>query len=433
MCFEASEYIVEEGYCSNCRWTECWPVLKCLTEHAKVRIRQNDLNRTCDEAAFSAGSELTGYRECWKHAPKHSSHWNVLSSVVSCICREGMIELTQEEHCCESYLYGKGVCDLKCTSEADCHSQTGQTCINRCQHLCAAFDVAPSEECKAECLATGAPCRQYTSCTPPPVSSHICDDGRWPEASSGCCRTKDNATGAVMLGCPKLCEAQHIWRLDGGRAIPWWSRWVPGPGIVFQCSCEGCPQSTQEGMVKLQKTLQETIWDNGQMMLIDIARRAGLRHGPNRKMQELMVLRNSAVLKAVQSDRGSLANLDGSTAAINDQYISQITQAARVYGDEAPEVVAARKADKSNRFLTAIAGICTTAIVVTICCATSRIMKNKAAMPAIGFEQTSQVVIGNPVANEQSTPTTATGTPVTVSAATKNAGKSKAMEQVAKD
>merc|ERR1712176_274243 len=139
--------------------------------------------------------------------------------------------VANETSCCDSVLYGGGACSLECLAENECVTQAAQTCIHGCQVMCPSLQMAPSKECTDHCLAQNAPCRRYVSCRAPMPSSFVCDDGLWPQAHSGCC--VDNVTN--MVGCPKLCESERLWRLDRTRGIPWWARWHEGPGIVAQC------------------------------------------------------------------------------------------------------------------------------------------------------------------------------------------------------
>jgi len=314
---------------------------------------------------------------------------------------------------------------LACLSEAECNTQEAQTCIQRCHRMCPAFDTTPSRECMETCLRRDAPCRNYTSCRPPPVHTHICDDGRWPEASSGCCAT--NRTGGqpgVIYGCPKLCEEQQIHRMDGGRSIPWWSRWQPGNQVVAQCSCRDCPETTVEGLSKFGRTVEESIWDNGQIMLVDIARREGLQYGPNRAMQELMAERNDEILKlSANRDTLGFVAYDRALGGINRHYTGLIVEAAQNMGDD--EYVEVRQGaqgrEEDRAFIGLIAGACTVVIVATITWAACYIARRKKLTPVTRFEQNPQVVIGNPVINGPagSDGSLVTGAPVTVTAPTK--------------
>uniref|UniRef100_A0A7S4QAU9 Uncharacterized protein n=1 Tax=Alexandrium monilatum TaxID=311494 RepID=A0A7S4QAU9_9DINO len=426
MCFEAAEYIVDARLCSGCDWARCWPVVGCLTRHAERRVENGTLARACHEPEFAGSRELKSYMDCWKVTPKHTSHWNILSSLVHCICREGVDRKARETHCCESVVQGGGVCDLECLSEQTCATQEAQTCVHDCQLRCPAYEVVPSADCMNRCLKEGSPCRRYVSCRPPSITSHVCDDGRWPESSSGCC--KDNET--KMVGCPALCETQRVWRLDRTRAIPWWARWHSGEGIITQCTCVGCPKNASIRHATLRRTVSESVWDNGQVMLVDIARREGLRLGPNRKMQELMLKRNSEIIQTIEN-HGDSGVADRRISAINNRYALMIMDAARL-GDDPPQQ-RKRGAGRDNddddhdlfggRMMWIVAAVvaCSVTILCSIVIATGLVIRSRSSKtPISAFQQNQQVVIGSPVqANSELSGVTA-GAPVTVSAPTKS-------------
>jgi len=434
MCFEAAEYIVDTSLCSRCDWAKCWPVVGCLTQHAVQRVDNGSLARTCHDNEFSHSQELANYMKCWKIMPKHTSHWNILSSLVHCICREGVKRKAREAHCCGSLLHGGGVCDLECVSEQACASQEAQTCIHECQRKCPAYDVVPSTECMDQCLKTGVPCRKYTSCRPPSVHTHVCNDGRWPEAASGCC--KDTATQVV--GCPHLCEQQRVWRLDRTSAIPWWARKHDGPGIISQCTCSGCPANSSSRAVKLRQTVSESIWDNGQVMLVDVARREGLRLGPNRKMQEIMLDRNSEILRTIQAFGDNGAS-DKMISVINGRYSQLITDAARL-GDDPQGGVPFTSGSGGGRrrrgagrgegsggegsnvaVIVAVVVTCSVAVLAAMGVATWLVLRRRRLQsPISAFEQNQQIVIGSPVPQGGNQDGVAAGAPVTVAAPTKN-------------
>jgi len=334
-----------------------------------------------------------------------------------------MDKKARDTHCCDSVMYGAGVCGLQCLSEAACTSQEAQTCVHGCQRKCPAYELVANEECKSECLRESSPCRKYLSCRPPSVDSHVCDDGQWPEAASGCC--KSDETGIV--GCPRLCETQRVWRLDRTRTVPWWARWYTGDGIIAQCTCVGCPESPVEKREKLKRTVEDSVWDNGQAMLVDIARREGLQLGPNRRMQELMLRRNSEIISTI-SQFGDSGETDQRIGAINDRYALLITDAARQGDDEHPDggrLYSEGKRDEQNlEVIIAIIVSCSCVLLVAVAVATwLLIRKRKRESPISTFGGNPQVVIGNPVPPETSAATgPMTGAPVTVAAPTKAKG-----------
>lgn len=425
MCFEAAEYVVDPNLCKNCDWVKCWPTLDCLLSHAAQRVADGDLNRTCHDAEFVAAPVRQEYHKCWYAAPKHSSHWNVLGAIVHCICREGMQKLARDTHCCESVTYGGGACNLECVGETECATQTAQTCIHGCQLKCPALDLAPSQQCVADCLNTDSPCRKYVSCRPPATGNYVCNDGRWPESSSGCC--ENNVTG--IIGCPRLCKSQRMWRLDRQQGVPWWARWNTGKNMIAQCTCHECPESVDAIASKLVQTIQDDLWENGQRMLLDIARREGLVLGPNRRMQELMHARNEAIVKITNAARDGESNLEELIASINARYSMHITRAARTDGDDpvylqrtVKQGGKAEGRDDSESALMLTIIVCTCVLLLGFAMTACYVMYKKKQITHItSFDANQQVVIGQPVAGQDAAEGgVATGAPVTVSAPMKN-------------
>jgi len=430
MCFEAQEYIVDRNLCTNCNTTKCFPVMRCLTRNAEQLVESGQLDRTCHESDFLARRDvLDKYKHCWQTMPKHSSHWNVLSAFVHCSCREGMIELTRSTDCCESLTYGGGICDVTCPSEQLCASQDAQTCIHSCNELCPALDPSPDEDCKAKCLLTSAPCRPYLGCRTPmlTMSNYVCEDGRWPEASTGCCapaQAQQNWNG-VEASCPSLCETKKVWRLDGP-GLPWWGRY--SNSTVYQCTCDGCPAQDEASLEEVKKSLEESIWDNGQVLLVDIARREGLKFGPNRRMQELMVERNQLVLEesALLSPENR-AQVETKIQDINTYYSRLIAEAAREYPDTglpAEDDQRGREQGGLSLILAILLTLAVLMVIVLIVIVLFLMKRRKAALnsPVTNFTQNEQIVIGSPVPSSQRGPKdegVVGGAAVTVAAPTK--------------
>lgn len=233
-----------------------------------------------------------------------------------------------------------------------------------------------------------------------------------------------------LIGCPKLCETQRIWRLDRTQAIPWWARWHNGNGVVAQCTCVDCPENENQKFEKLKRTLHESVWDNGQVMLVDIARRENLKLGPTRRMQELMLRRNSEILRTLEVF-GSSGDADSQISAINDRYGVLITEAARL-GDDSwqepsnPSGKSKKKrkdrTDPEHLIFAIVVGVSSFAVVCAIMCASVFLVrmwkKTRLNTPVQPFQQDRNIVIGNPVAQGAAADVT-TGAPVTVSAPTK--------------
>lgn len=182
--------------------------------------------------------------------------------------------------------------------------------------------------------------------------------------------------------------------------------------------------------MKLKKTVAEGLWDNGQIMLVDIARREGLKYGPNRRMQELMLNRNSEITAISKLINTTALDLDRRIAAINDRYTSAIVTAAREYPDT-PFIIAVERdrgdKNKSNKMVGLII-ICTLCIIAAVACATCLIVRLRRKQNTISqFQHGDHVVVGNPVqpGPEFVAGTVQGGTPVTLTAPMKTAGLGK--------
>eukprot|EP00434_Breviolum_minutum_P013087 symbB.v1.2.011533.t1/scaffold778.1/size163404/16 len=394
MCFEVFEYFIPRDLCSRCSLDKCFSVMRCLLNRAQNLTESGELERTCHESDFEKErGVLDKYRQCWMDMPKHSTHWNVLSAWIHC-----MVELATRTDCCKSVTYAGGICEAQCPSERECASQEAQTCIHN----------SPTEDCQAKCFSLNAPCRKYLGCRTPmlTMSNYVCDDGQWPEASTGCCVTNATATSPATASCPSLCETRLVYRLDSA-GVPWWA--TQSPNIVYQCTCDGCPALTEEGTKEVKQTLEESVWDNGQDLLVDIARRENLELGPNRKMQELMVRRNELVLEASKSfETGNRMEVEKRIQNINAYYTHLITDAARTYpddgsGDEKWDMRESESAGLSR--LLAILLSVTAALVIVlfvVILVLVRRRKQKEQTPVTAFAETDQVVIGSPVPITQS-------------------------------
>lgn len=259
-------------------------------------------------------------------------------------------------------------------------------------------------------------------------ANFVCSDGRYPEASSGCCITSDESSGSLSRGCPKLCESERIWRLDRRRGVPWWARRHAGNDIVLQCTCNNCPADATTAHYVLAHTLEEGLWDNGQTMLTDIARREGLKHGPNRRMQQLMAERNAKILeasKSAEADPHKAQHLDTWIGEINAEYTAKITKAAHEYPDSPSTVT--REFDDDDDHTVIITIICSVlAVVLVASCAciivSMRRTKGKdqqeqMRMAGNGTYEGNHVVVGQPVV-ESADGAISGGTPVYVSAPT---------------
>jgi len=224
---------------------------------------------------------------------------------------------------------------------------------------------------------------------------YICDDGRWPESSSGCCYENNGPR------CPRLCETQLLWRVDRTQHIPWWTRWDETEQGVYQCTCRGCPSTTDEA-TSVVADLQDNIWENGQVMLVDIARREGLVYGANRRMQELMAERNEDVLHIIElMNSTNRADIESKLSSINARYVGLITEAAHNYPDEYQEDEHPERHQREGRSLSAFLILivaCSVVIMVGMGLATYCVVqRRKLQTPVTGFEPSEEIVIGRAI------------------------------------
>jgi len=168
--------------------------------------------------------------------------------------------------------------------------------------------------------------------------------------------------------------------------------------------------------------VKEDLWDNGQIMLIDIARRLGLKYGPNRKMQELMVSRNNEIMDVVGETGKTSFTLDRRIDAINERYSSKIIAAASEYPDTPRLHVEQEETSEATQIVVVVA--CTVLLLGAVACATHLIIRSRRKQNDLSaFPQGENVVVGQPVqTNPEIVPGTIQGgTPVTIAAPMKSA------------
>jgi len=156
---------------------------------------------------------------------------------------------------------------------------------------------------------------------------------------------------------------------------------------------------------EVKRTLEESIWDNGQVLLVDIARREGLQLGPNRKMQELMQERNELVLKASSSlTTSNRAEVETRIRDINAYYSRMIEEAARSYPDIGLGPESAKGAETGLSLMLAILLTVTVLLVIVLIVIVLYLMRRrntKQQTPVTAFSENDQIVIGSPVAPNQ--------------------------------
>lgn len=166
--------------------------------------------------------------------------------------------------------------------------------------------------------------------------------------------------------------------------------------------------------MKLKGSLQDTVWENGQLLLVDIARRHSLLLGPTREMQRLIAERNARIVELITTGGDSTLQMQrGSIAEINDEYVQLITEAAKAGDDlderldggpsgRGPDGERRRRRDRRDDSpWTALAiGLCIAVTVVAVAASAffvRRAMRKQRNGPVTNYENNPQVVVGNPV------------------------------------
>merc|ERR1719316_1006059 len=136
-------------------------------------------------------------------------------------------------------------------------------------------------------------------------------------------------------------------------------------------------------------------------MLLDIAKRSGLKYGPNRRMQALMEERNDEISEVMMMNLKAF-QLDRRIGDINSRYSAAIIQAAQDYPDDGnwqpPEAE-----DEDVRSTTPIVLVlaCTAVILAAVACATCVIVRSRRKANDVSAFQGESVVVGQPVSENQ--------------------------------
>jgi hypothetical protein len=193
--------------------------------------------------------------------------------------------------------------------------------------------------------------------------------------------------------------------------------------MILQCRCSGCPTSAAQGQDKLTKIVEQELWDNGQKMLVNVARKAGLKFGPNRAMQKLMAERNDKISALMHAHDGTQGpQISQRIAVLNAEYGKEISWAASVYPDVPAKVVVKRSGDADQRKRAIIIVVVTCTVVVLLCVSltTVVIIRTRKREDTVMQFEGEHVVTGMPCDGNQGVHVgdVQGGTPVTVTAPT---------------
>jgi len=135
-------------------------------------------------------------------------------------------------------------------------------------------------------------------------------------------------------------------------------------------------------------------------MLLDIAKRQGLKHGPNRRMQALMVERNTKITKVMEMNLKAF-ELDRRISDINSRYSAAIIKAAQDYPDDGNWQPAEKEDDAQSTTPIVLLLSCTAVILAAVACATCVIVRSRRKANDISTFQGESVVVGQPVSENQ--------------------------------
>eukprot|EP00746_Dinoflagellata_sp_MGD_P161487 gnl/MRDRNA2_/MRDRNA2_88657_c0_seq1.p1 gnl/MRDRNA2_/MRDRNA2_88657_c0~~gnl/MRDRNA2_/MRDRNA2_88657_c0_seq1.p1 ORF type:complete len:660 (+),score=141.32 gnl/MRDRNA2_/MRDRNA2_88657_c0_seq1:65-2044(+) len=301
----------------DCVTGECHKYLLCITDHSKNQTALGNLEKTCDEVAFTQSQEVKSYVECGAGFPKRT-YWQRKNSQMHCACEHDLAKAAERSKCCDTS-WATGMCDMKaqnCADPTNCASETAKECLNQCREKCTfqgAHEVMT--ECYNSCLSASSACHLYATCEPLEQLSfdYVCDDGQTPSAN-GCCAIPAVGPSGDMIvtECPTLCDSRQVHQLPHGP----------------ECLCQGCPKNLEEMRAKFKAVLEHALWVNGQQILLEIAHLAQLKRGPTPEMQRLMAERNEKLMEAFLTAETN-AEAEANMMKINDKYVTLIVEAAK--------------------------------------------------------------------------------------------------------
>eukprot|EP00746_Dinoflagellata_sp_MGD_P159519 gnl/MRDRNA2_/MRDRNA2_86721_c6_seq1.p1 gnl/MRDRNA2_/MRDRNA2_86721_c6~~gnl/MRDRNA2_/MRDRNA2_86721_c6_seq1.p1 ORF type:complete len:563 (+),score=77.00 gnl/MRDRNA2_/MRDRNA2_86721_c6_seq1:53-1741(+) len=336
----------------TCTSGECHRHVLCITAHAAQAIETGNMERVCHERLFAESEQMKDFHSCQVLHP-HRSVWQRQNAAKHCICESKLAAAVVEATCCESS-WGKDICNAPCGA-VDCGSDEGQRCLALCSEACAQMESI-SQNCYMQCFEASATCSKYDICPPTTWPSHgyICDDGSEP-MKTGCC-AKNPRGGPGGSTCPLMCDAHKSYPI------------ATGDGHRYECFCEGCPSTVEEGDAKFHLLMENELHANGQSILNAIAMEVGLKY-PTRRMQQLMDERNAEIMKVVKSGKNG-AEQEREIGRINEEYVEKIRESGKRgpeddTGSQSPQQ---EEGDESNvYFIIAVAAV--VVALISVCAA----------------------------------------------------------------
>lgn len=323
----------------------CQPYVLCITNHSRVNTEVGHVAhpQVCDDNAFYESQEWKDWFDCYSKFPKRT-HWARHNAENYCYCNSSLKAAATRFSCCNAD-WGQTICDEDCsnaTQNVDCTTTEAQDCLNTCKQTCSKlYKTQMTTACRNQCMDASSTCEKYRVCEPagPFEFDYVCDDGSSPNVRGCCTGRYGNPT------CPKLCQSAtgHYPALDAVN--------IRFTSKNLECSCEGCPSSTQATKDKYKTTLDENLFETGTLEIARIAREAGLV-GPNTKMQTLLKERDDRIKAEFDAHQGLPDDTwQDKMDAIKAEYTPLFqAEAARyaLYGDPSPTPSTATSSEDSN-------------------------------------------------------------------------------------
>lgn len=315
LCWEAD--YAPDGCFTRCQELDCLPYLLCTTDHAANTAHMDPSQTVCHEENFHSAPEMLAYLNCLSDQPMRTN-WQRWNSQHFCFCESQLKAAAERENCCGAD-WADPICNLDCQLDEDCNTVAGTDCATQCTEQCDMIHPhLVRQSCNDNCFE--GTCNEYRTCEPPEQESfeYLCDDGSSPQ-TNGCCNGL-LPNGNEGTTCPALCRSGRKYILPHGE----------------ECQCFDCPTTAQQAEESLNATflgerhggVSDTVWQNGQTVLSDIAWRAGLIHGPTPQMQAMMVARNVEIGQAISRYGSGAVRTEREIVGISNTWNEKIEECA---------------------------------------------------------------------------------------------------------
>jgi len=267
----------------DCQSDGCPEYIRCIAWRAANRSASGQLASICDDTQFAESQELAAYEFCLTEQNMRTT-WNRHNAIAHCTCKSGLQRILQTHSCCGAD-WAKSSCEIPCKDETVCNSTEAKQCLDQCRQTCRQLlPVARTQECDDLCFEGS--CKEYRSCPPLDPLSHEyqCADGTAPE-SNGCCPSRSHHLGA---DCPALCSIKNQYVIWGG----------------LQCQCFDCPVDDAEQIQTMKDAIEDNLVESGRAAMVDVCSQVRLNPCPSQGLQKMMSDRNKELADAIEAHQG---------------------------------------------------------------------------------------------------------------------------------